>query len=133
MKTRTLSLEGSEGQVEIAIKNREVQELLGVPVQKRVAGDVDFHAYYRLAAQQGIPQLIPHDIAPPQAPGVLAMSLDRATISGLSLGGVCPPTAFNGKAPRVPVPQATLASAPAETLKVLAKEEKAAKQVRRRY
>jgi hypothetical protein len=121
--TRTLTLRGVTGQVEIAIKNREIQELLGVRVPKvRNSPDVDFRAYYDLSsASVAVAQaLLPHDVSPFFGP------------ASLSVGGVCPPTAFSGTATlasptTIPAP----ASAP-QTLKAVATEIKAAKTLRTR-
>lgn len=88
--TRTLSLAGAAGLVEIAVKNREVDDLLGVKSKKTSRGDVDFHAYYDLSSSNGAPpqRLVPFNVEGP--PGIGPAST--------KLGGVCPPAAFSGVA-----------------------------------
>jgi hypothetical protein len=90
-ETRTLSLAGAEGLIEIAIKNREVEDLLGLKPKPKQAskGDVDFHAYYDLSSDGAAAQpLVPFDVKLPGGIGDVSFKI----------GGVCPPAAFSGVA-----------------------------------
>ncbi|HEX3127702.1 MAG TPA: hypothetical protein VH394_10250 [Thermoanaerobaculia bacterium] len=128
-KTRSLLLNDEGGDVEIAIKNREVHDLLGVPVPKAGLGsgvDVDFQTYYDLSSNRSITQkLVPHG---PEVDTFSARAVMKADPLGLSLGGVCPPTAFSARGD-------VLTAAPSADegpRRVLASEVKAAKRVRSR-
>lgn len=141
-RTRSLLLNDDGRDVEIAIKNREVHDLLGVRVPKDPAAgsvDVDFQTYYRLANQVVVDQLIPHG---PQVEAAAQAAVLQADPRGLSLGGVCPPTAFSATGAfttGVAVP--AMEDEPSEpkpgrrgqeTIRVVASDTRAAKRVRRR-
>jgi hypothetical protein len=142
-KTRSLLLNDEGRNVEIAIKNREVHDLLGVRVPKDTSAgsvDVDFQTYYRLANQKIVDQLIPHG---PEIEAAAFAAVIKADPQGLSLGGVCPPTAFSATGAftigtAVPVPVLDEVNEPKpgrgrrETIRVVAPDTKAAKRVRRR-
>lgn len=87
--TRSLSLTRAAGQVEIAVKNREVDDLLGVKPERTNRGDVDFHAYYDLSSTNGAE---PQRLVPFEAPALIG-GIGTGTTK---LGGVCPPAAFSG-------------------------------------
>lgn len=140
-KTRSLLLNDEGRDVEIAIKNREVHDLLGVRVPKDTSAgsvDVDFQTYYRLTNQIIVDQLIPHG---PQVEAAVQSAVLKADPRGLSLGGVCPPTAFSATGAfttgvAAPVVADDLEPEPGrgrrDTIRVVASDTKAAKRVRRR-
>jgi hypothetical protein len=139
-KTRSLLLNDEGRDVEIAIKNREIHDLLGVRVPKEISNsvDVDFQTYYRLSNQIVVDQLVPHG---PQIEAAAQAAVLQVDPFGLSLGGVCPPTAFSATGAftigvAVPVEDDTPQPKPGrrgrETLRVVAPDTKAAKRVRRR-
>jgi hypothetical protein len=84
-----LSLENAQGEIEIHIRNLEIDHLFGTrPKRKEGVPEVDFETYYELSSVAVAKRLVPQEI--------VGNNLNPS--AGLSLGGVCPPAAFSGTA-----------------------------------
>ncbi|HWM89777.1 MAG TPA: hypothetical protein VN493_03345 [Thermoanaerobaculia bacterium] len=122
----SLSLSDASGRVDIEIKNRELDHLLGVPIvipdSKPPQPDIDFSTFNDLTSVQIPVAVVPHELPQPQANAAPAL----AEFEGLSIGGVCPPAAFSGKAALQPVVQPVAAPMAESIRRVTVREKKAA-------
>jgi hypothetical protein len=111
---KTLSLAGAQGNVDVEIRNRELDHLLGKSILSYGQADIDFTTYFEMTAGRPPAAIIPHRPEEPRAIGI-----------GLH-GGVCPPAAFSG-ATRVAAQQAaTPPVSAATTRRATAPKKKAA-------
>lgn len=133
---KILSLSGDEvpETVTVLVKNREIHDLLRLPVGRLdPLPDVDFDVFYDLSATvDPIPlngRFIPHAVVTPVEARNARTILNRAANTNIRIqrshihGGVCPPTAFSGIA---------AAQAAVESRTAVAKEKRAAMEKRSR-